>query len=129
MILLFDGVCNLCSGTVKFIIAHDKKGKIKFAALQSQTGQSLLQKFNLPANHFDTFVFIQGDQFYVKSSAALKVIKVLDGWPGIFYAACILPRPFSDYVYMLVAKTRYFLFGKRKSCFMATDEIKERFLV
>lgn len=127
-ILLFDGVCNLCNGFVKFIIKRDPKGKFRFASLQSEKGQELLQKFNLPTEDFHSFVFIQGDQYYLRSTAALNVLRVLGGFWKPFYAFIIIPRPIRDFFYRIVAKSRYKLFGKKDSCMIPTPELKERFL-
>ncbi|MSP58410.1 MAG: thiol-disulfide oxidoreductase DCC family protein [Flavobacteriaceae bacterium] len=127
-IILFDGVCNLCDGVVKFIIAKDKNDKFKFTSLQSASGQSLLLKLNLPTDSFTSIVLIIGDCYFVKSLAVLQVLKELGGFWKLFYIFIIFPRPVRDFVYDLVAKTRYKLFGKRESCSMPTNDIKHKFL-
>lgn len=127
-ILLFDGVCNLCNGTVQFIIKRDPKGKLKFAALQSDSGQALLKKFNLRTDHFDSFVFIKEEKYFLKSRAVLEVLKELGGVWKIFYIFLYLPRPFRDFVYDIVAKSRYKIFGKKNQCMVPSSEIEERFL-
>ena len=96
-ILLFDGVCNLCNGIVQFTIDRDPKGKFKFASLQSRAGQALLEKFGLPTNDFDSFVFITEDKYFVKSSAGLHVLKELGGAWKLFYVFIIFPRPLRDF--------------------------------
>lgn len=127
-ILLFDGVCNLCNRIVQFTIKRDSKGKFRFASLQSESGQELLKKFNLPTEDFDSFVFIQGDKHYTKSSAGLRVLKELGrGWK-LFYVLMIIPKPIRDFFYGLVAKSRYRMFGKRDTCMVPTPELNERFL-
>jgi predicted DCC family thiol-disulfide oxidoreductase YuxK len=127
-ILLFDGVCNLCNGAVQFVIKRDKNTRLKFASLQSEAGQKLLQEFNLPTDEFESFVFIDGDKIYTKSTAALKVAKDLGGFWKLFYAFVILPKPFRDFAYSLIAKNRYKMFGKRDVCMIPTPELKSRFL-
>ncbi len=127
-ILLFDGVCNLCNGTVQFVIKRDVRKRFRFAALQSASGQALLQELGLPAQHFDTIVLIHGDKYYVKSTAALRVLKELGGLWKLCYVLIIIPRPIRDFTYDMVAKTRYHLFGKRETCMVPTPEIKDRFL-
>jgi len=128
-ILLFDGVCNLCNGTVQFIIKNDPDGQFKFASLQSERGQALLIKLGLPTNHFDSFVYIAGDTYYIKSTAVLHILKKLGGFWKLLYVLMLFPRPVRDFFYGLVAKTRYSLFGKRESCMIPTDNIKQRFLL
>lgn len=127
-ILLFDGFCNLCSSMVMFTLKRDAKKKFKFAALQSDKGQMLLKKFDLSMNDFDSLVVIKGDQFYIKSSAVLHVLKELGGVWKLAYVFIYLPRPLRDFMYSLIAKTRYKIFGKRKVCMVPTVNTIQRFL-
>jgi predicted DCC family thiol-disulfide oxidoreductase YuxK len=127
-ILLFDGVCNLCNRIVQFTIKRDIKRKFKFASLQSDAGQELLKKFGLPANDFDSFVYINGDNYFVKSAAALHVLKVLGGFWKIFYVFIYLPRRVRDFIYNRISKNRYSIFGKRETCMIPMPELRERFL-
>ena len=66
-IILFDGVCNFCNYWVNFILDHDKQNLFKFAALQSEKGSELLEKFNLPKDDFDSFILISQNNVYKKS--------------------------------------------------------------
>lgn len=127
-IVLFDGVCNLCNGAVRFIIGADKREKFRFASLQSESGQSLLRKHGLPTDSFDSFVLIKGDQCFVKSSAVLNCSKELGGIFRLFYVFIVLPKPLRDFVYDLVAKSRYQLFGRNESCLVPTPALRQRFL-
>jgi len=127
-ILLFDGVCNLCTGIVKFIIKRDKQEKFRFAALQSESGQALLRKFDLSATDFDSFILISGDKYYTKSTAGLLVLKELGGLWEVLYVYIVFPESMRDFIYDFVAKTRYHIFGKRDICIVPTPEIKDRFL-
>jgi len=127
-ILLFDGVCNLCNSIVQFTIKRDSKGKFKFASLQSESGQAMLKKLGLPIDDFDSFVFIHQDKYFLKSSAGLHVLKELGGVWKLFYVFIILPKPLRDFIYNIIAKTRYSVFGKRDTCMVPTQDIKHRFL-
>lgn len=127
-ILLFDGVCNLCNNLVQFIIKRDPKGKFKFASLQSESGQLLLKKFGLPTDDYDSFVFIKKDNFFLRSSAGLHVLKELGGVWKLFYLFIIFPEPLRDFVYTFIARKRYKIFGKQDTCLIPTPEIKQRFL-
>jgi predicted DCC family thiol-disulfide oxidoreductase YuxK len=127
-ILLFDGVCNLCNGLVRFIIKRDKKGKFKFASLQSEAGRSLLERFGLPQNEIQSLVLIQNDKYYLKSTAALKVLRELGGFWSTFYIFIWLPQFFRDFIYDIVAKSRYRIFGKLDTCMIPTAELQSRFL-
>lgn len=127
-VVLFDGVCNLCNRSVQFIIRRDKKKQFLFASLQGKTGQEVLKKFDLPANDFNSFIVLEGDKIYTRSTAALRMFKKLSGGWKIFYGFIILPRFMRDALYNLIAKNRYKWYGKRDECMMPTPELKERFL-
>jgi len=127
-IILFDGVCNLCNSSVQFIIKRDKQSKFMFASLQSEFGQSQLVKFQLDTSDMDSFVFISEGKAFTKSTAGLKVLKNLGGLWKILYVFIIFPKPLRDWVYSLIAKNRYKLFGKKESCMVPSIELKNRFL-
>lgn len=127
-LLLFDGVCNLCNRSVQTVIRFDKKDKFLFAALQSKTGKEKLGQFKLSTQHFDTFILIQQNNIYFKSSAALKVLKELGGLWSLLYIFIVIPKPIRDGIYTLIAKNRYRFFGKKDSCMVPTPETTKRFL-
>ncbi len=126
-ILLFDGECNLCNGIVQFVIKRDPNAKYQFAALQSETGQKLLKEYNFP-NQFDSFIMIEDGKAYQKSSAALRVVRHLNGGWRLFTVFKIIPTPIRDVIYNFIARNRYKWFGKRDSCMIPTPDIKSRFL-
>jgi len=127
-LILFDGYCNLCSGTVQFILKHDRKAKFCFASLQSENGKALLQKHQLPTDSFGTFVLVENNTVFTKSTAALRIVKSLSGmWP-LLYVAIIIPRFLRDAIYNLVARNRYKWFGRRDSCWMPDSKWKDRFI-
>lgn len=128
-IILFDGVCNFCNFWVNFVIKRDKKDLFRFAALQSEKAKEFSDKFNFDTSSMNTFVLIDGDHLYTKSTAALKICKQLTGPIKIFYPFISLPKFFRDFIYDLVAKNRYKFFGKRDSCRIPTAEEKLKFLV
>lgn len=99
-----------------------------FASLQSERGKELLVKHGLPVDDYASFVYIKGNKVYMKSSGALHVLKDIGGLWKLFYVFIIVPRPIRDYVYSLIANSRYRLFGRRKVCMMPTEELKSRFL-
>lgn len=126
-IILFDGDCNFCDKSVQFIIKNDIKSVFKFTSLQSDIGQELITKYNIPKDT-DSVVLIQDDTYYIKSSAALRICKELKSFWKIFYIFLIVPKPIRDIFYNILAKNRYKLFGKRDSCMIPTKEQRERFL-
>ncbi|HVE59515.1 MAG TPA: thiol-disulfide oxidoreductase DCC family protein [Pyrinomonadaceae bacterium] len=125
-IILFDGVCNFCDGSVNFIIEHDKKNYFKFAPLQSEAGQKYVEKFGLSA--IDSVILVENEKVYTHSTAALKVAGNLGGIWSLFYAFIIIPKPIRDFFYKLFARYRYKLFGKKDECMIPTPEVRAKFL-
>jgi predicted DCC family thiol-disulfide oxidoreductase YuxK len=127
-IVLFDGVCNFCNGTVLFIAKRDPGKNFRFAALQSPVGQAILRRFGLSTDELETLVLVEGDRVATRSTAALRICRRLSGaWP-LEYALMAVPRPIRDLCYRLLARHRYRLFGRRDACVVPTPDLKERFL-
>jgi predicted DCC family thiol-disulfide oxidoreductase YuxK len=127
-IILFDGVCNFCNSAVNFTLKRNSKADIFFAPLQSAAGQKLLVQYHLPVDSLESFVFIEQDKSYKRSTAALKVCKHLRGlWP-LCYGFIIVPTFIRDGIYNWIAKNRYKWFGKKETCMIPTPEVKARFL-
>jgi predicted DCC family thiol-disulfide oxidoreductase YuxK len=127
-IILFDGVCNYCNAMVNFIIRQDKKKIFKFAALQSEAGQKLLEQYGLPKANFNSFLLIDNVRVYKSSTAGLFLFSKLPWywkWTQIFW---IVPKFIRDGVYTVIAKNRYRWFGKKEKCMMPGSDVKERFL-
>lgn len=127
-IILFDGVCVLCTGWVKFLLKHDKKPYYTLCAVQSPEGQDLLRYAELPTEVFETLVVIASGEIHVRSNAVLKVLGRL-GLPwsltGVFR---ILPRWLRDFIYHHIAINRYRIFGRHSSCYLAKQDDMNRFL-
>lgn len=128
-ILLFDGVCNLCNGFVKFIIKHDKNNIFKFAALQSDEAKKLLQKFNLPSKDLSTLVLIKNGEYFIKSNAVFEIIKQLGGLWKLLMIFKIFPKQILNFIYDRVANMRYKILGKQESCMVPSKEIIEKFIL
>jgi len=128
VIILFDGVCNLCNGAVQFIIRRDPGQRFRFASLQSAAGQELLQRYGVDATVLYSIMVIDDGVLYQRSDAALRIARYLSGlWP-VLAIFRILPRPFRDAVYNYIATHRYKWFGKREACMIPTPDMKTRFL-
>lgn len=128
MLLLFDGVCNLCNGFVQWVIVRDKKGVFKFAALQSETGQQELKKLGKNTETFDSVVLIAGSKVLTQSDAAIEVAAQLGGIWSLSPILRVFPRFLRNGVYNWVARNRYRWFGKREQCMLPRPEWKDRFL-
>ena len=128
-IVIFDGVCNFCNATVRWIIKHDKYNKIKFAAQQSVSGKRILDQFGLSSDELDTVVFIKQDVVYKRSDAFIQICKLLKGFPVYFSIIRFIPRVVRDFFYKLITKYRYNIFGKKDQCMIPTAEIREKFII
>ncbi len=128
LIILFDGVCNLCNSSVNFIIKHDTKEQFLFASLQSDAAKEILLQFSTKKLTLDSITLIDGNTIYEKSSAALQISKYLNGGYKLLYGFIIIPRFIRDWVYNIIAKNRYTWFGKKEKCMIPTSEIRNRFL-
>jgi predicted DCC family thiol-disulfide oxidoreductase YuxK len=126
-IILFDGVCNLCNSSVQFIMKRDPLAKFQFASLQSEIGQKLLRQHGLNQD-LNSFILIEDEIVYIKSSAALRVCMNLNGLWRYLSIFRIIPPAIRDYIYVIIAKNRYKWFGKQETCMLPTPDMKKRFL-
>lgn len=112
---------------MNFILARDKNDLFRFADLQSDAGQELLKKFKLSRTSFDTFILIDGENYYAKLTAALMIAGKLKSVVKLFYPFIFLPKPYRDFFYDLIAKNRYKFFGKRDICRIPTEKERGKF--
>ena len=127
-VILFDGVCNLCNSSVNFVIDRDKQHHFQFASLQSGFGQEQIKRMGGDPTQLHSIVLIEGDHFYQKSTAALRVAKKLSGgWP-LLYFFIVIPPFLRNLIYDFIAKNRYRWFGKEKACRIPTPELSHRFI-
>lgn len=109
------------------IIKYDTTGIFKFASLQSETAKQMLAPYGLDADKLSSIFLLQNDRVYHKSSAILYISKQL-GYFRRLYFFIIIPKFFSDWLYDLIAKNRYRIWGKREACMLPTPEISDRFI-
>ena len=127
-IVLFDGVCNFCNGSVKFLIAHDPHARLRLASMQSPTGQALLAWCGLPLDDFDTMAFLEEGRVFVKSTAILRLVRYIS-WPWPLLSLGILfPRFLRDWLYDNLARNRYAWFGRSESCLVPSADVRKRFV-
>lgn len=133
-IVLFDGVCNLCTGSVRFLLRRDRRRRLRFASLQSPAGQALLARNGVAeamgagSGGLETLVVLEAGRARVRSDAALLLARRLP-WPWPMLAVFLaLPRPLRDALYRFVARHRYRWFGRTETCMVPTPEMTGRFL-
>ena len=126
-IVLFDGYCNLCNGSVNFLIRHDKKRKLRYAPLQSKVGIKLQQHFPIPSET-DSIIFVAHGTVWMYSDAILEICRLLPYPLKIFSYMKFFSRKWRDMLYQWTARNRYSWFGKRETCRIPSPEEKELFL-
>ena len=127
-VILFDGVCNLCEGFVQFVIRHDPEATFRFAPLQSEPGERLLEQCGWETSALEGVVLVTDRGCYRKSDAVIRTAMRL-GWPyRLLGPTRVLPRVLRDVVYDVVADRRYGWFGQKDQCMMPTPDIRSRFL-
>lgn len=127
-VVLFDAVCKLCSGWSRFLIRHDARHAFKLATVQSEEGKAILRWCGLPTDEYDTLVLVEGNRFYVRSAAVIRVLARLPLPWKLGALVWVIPRPLRDWAYDKVARNRYALFGKYDSCMVPTPDHHARFL-
>ena len=125
-LVLFDGICNLCNGTVDFIIKYDKHRRFRFVPLQSDAGKKLIEKHNISLNT-DSVILIENCQIYLESDAVLEIFLQMSGPWKLLRVLRIIPRKLRDNIYRWIARNRYKWFGTKKTCRAPKPEEKELF--
>lgn len=128
-IILFDGVCNLCDSVVQYVIRHDNKDIFRFAPLQSDLGQQILNHIGVDGSKIDSIILYEpGKAYYHKADAAIEIGKNLSGMASMAGILKIFPLPVRNWGYDFVARNRYKWYGKKDACMIPTPEIKAKFL-
>jgi len=128
-IILFDGVCNLCNSSINYVIDHDKQDVFRFVSLQSDLGKIIQEHLSIKNTSLDTIIlYIPNETYYIKSTAALKIITAFPGAWKLMHVFTIIPSGIRDLVYNYIAKNRYNWYGKQDSCRIPTIELKSKFL-
>ena len=127
-VVLFDGVCHLCDGAVRFILRRENSNLLRFAPLQSEAGKALLMKYGYPENYLDGLIFIENKRAHDRSSACLRIASKLKLPWKLFVIFLLVPKPLRDLVYRMVAVARYRWFGKKEVCSLPQGEDQARFL-
>ncbi len=128
-IILFDGICNLCNSAVQYIIKRDKNDEFRFATLQGEIGQQLINERTIDTSKLDSIILIEpGIAYYSKSTAALKISQSFGGFWKMAYVLKLIPNQLRNIVYDWVARNRYGWYGKKEKCMVPTPELKAKFL-
>ena len=127
-IIFFDGLCPLCNGAVRFVIRHEKVPVYRFVSLQADVAGQILASYPKQLVNADTILLLDGEQLYIRSEAVFRIAEKLKApwsWVRVFK---ILPGQFSDFIYKLIARSRYRIFGKYKACPLPDPALADRFV-
>ncbi len=129
LVVLFDGVCNLCNGFVNWTIDRDVDALCRFVALQTPAGRAIVERAGLEADTLSTIVVVRQGRALIRSSAVLEIGSVLhQPWSGLARVTRLVPSPLRDIGYRVIAKHRYQAFGRLDACRVPTPELLGRFL-
>lgn len=132
-VIVFDGVCVLCNGWVRFLLRHDRRKRYRFAAMQGEAGRGLLAANGLDPDDPVSFLLIEYDRgatprVSTDTTAIRRVVAGLGGLWCVAHVAALLPGFVRDPLYRLVARNRYRLFGRHEACMVPNEETRARFL-
>lgn len=127
-IILFDAECILCSANAQFVLSHDRQKRFRLASMQGEVGAALYRRFGIDPTDPDTMIVVDGDRMVRDSDAVLSIYAGL-GWPWKALAVFrLVPRFIRDPLYRMLARNRYRIFGKRNSCWLPSQEFRDRML-
>ncbi|MBB4130927.1 thiol-disulfide oxidoreductase DCC family protein [Xanthomonas sp. 3075] len=126
--IVFDGVCLLCNGWVKFLLKHDRRGRYRFAAMQGEAGRALLQHHGLDPDDPLSFLLVDASGAWTDSDAIVRVLAGLGGLWRLAGVLRVVPRRVRDIGYRRIARNRYRWFGRSEHCMLPTPEQRARFL-
>jgi len=138
LLVLFDGHCALCNGTVRWFLRRDRQDRLRFAAFEAVNFTALLARHQVAKENAragpNTILVVRNfgapaEEVLIRSDAALAMLRELPGpWPLIAAVLRLIPRPLRDLGYRLVARWRYRVWGRLASCPLPTAEERQRFL-
>lgn len=127
-IVFFDGNCNLCNGSVQFILKRDSEEYFKFSPLNSQFSNDFFSNKKWDLKNSNSIILFDNNQFFTKSDAILLIFKNLNSPLKYIHYLIYIPKGIRDFMYDIIAKYRYVWFGKRNHCIIPTKENLHRFL-
>jgi predicted DCC family thiol-disulfide oxidoreductase YuxK len=129
-LMLFDGMCNFCSGSARFVLARSRGRGLKFCAMQTPRGEAVLRRLGLPLTEFGTVVLVEDGAVRLKSGAVLGLAAYMDApWPLLAKLLRWVPAGIRDWLYDRVAANRFRIAGRRAVCMVPDAEARARFLI
>ena len=131
-VLLYDGSCGMCSESVQIVLKHDRRGTLRFAALQGEFGVRIIAR-HPELRSVDSMIWVEQDEsgaerVVIRSTAALRIAAYLGGIWRVALIGYVLPTPVRDGLYNFIARHRHQIMGSRDNCLVVTPEVRTRFL-
>src|SRR6202034_2478297 len=117
-IIVFDGICHVCSGWIRFLGRHRIDPPFELLPMQTAAGEELLLEWGIDPEDPATFLVLDQGLQFTESDAAIHVIATLGGVWRMVNAARVVPRRWRDMIYRLLARNRYRWFGRRSTCYL-----------
>jgi predicted DCC family thiol-disulfide oxidoreductase YuxK len=127
-VIVFDGVCVLCNGWVRFLLRHDRQKRYRFAAMQTESGRALLAGNGLDSADPASFLLVESGTAWRETDAIVRVISSLGGFWRLVAVVRLVPSPLRDWLYRVVARNRYRWFGRHDACVLPTPGHDDRFM-
>lgn len=127
-LIVFDGVCALCSGFVRFVLRHDAHGQFRFVPAQSALGAALYRHYGLDPENWESNLLIADGRLYMRSEAAIEIVGRFGGAWRAMPVLRAVPRRWRDRLYDLIAANRYRWFGRHDYCAVPDPALADRFL-
>jgi predicted DCC family thiol-disulfide oxidoreductase YuxK len=127
-LIVFDGVCVLCSGLARFVLKRDRDFVFRLTTAQSPVGQALFRHYGLDTEVFATNLVLIDGTAYGKLDTVAAVGRRLGGGWRFLSMLRLIPRPIGDWLYDAIARNRYRLFGRYPSCMLPEPQWRDRFI-
>ena len=129
-LMLFDGMCNFCSGSALFVLARSRGSHLRFCAMQTPRGEEVLRRLGQPLSDYATVVLLEDGAVRLRSAAVLGFAAYMDPpWPRLARLLRCVPRGIGDWLYDSIAANRFRIAGRRSACLVPDDETRQRFLL
>lgn len=125
-LFVFDGICVLCSGGASWIMRNDSRALVNFTPAQEALGRALYAHYNVEID--ESYLLIAKGRAYTASRGYLELCRILGGWWHVLRMSVVIPERLRDWLYALIARNRYRLFGKAEYCALLTKEQRKRLL-
>jgi len=127
-LIVFDGICHLCTGFVRFVIRRDRGAWFRFLPAQSPRGEALYARMGLKSGDWDSNLLVLDGRVYTELDAFIEITRRFGGAWRLTPLLYAVPRTLRDWLYNRIARNRYRWFGKREVCYLPTPDLAARFL-